>query len=206
MGRHLTVSEQWGYTAPLRWAARPAGQAPLSRHIPEQVRRAGHYGHTDTCTRSKGSACLTTLAKMFGFETRSCASGRLELGVSWRAFLGGCVGSRGSRPTWRLRVVFCAIASPFGEIAPPNSPFRPSTAAPAAGLVYAPAYIKSNARGRGWRPAVGLGGAISEKGDENWPEHFRGAAGAFCHCISTAPPPPTSGVWPMMPIRGGLVV
>lgn len=68
------------------------------------------------------------------------------------------------------------------------------------------AYIKSNARGRGWRPAVGLGGAISEKGDANWPEHFRGAAGAFYHCISTAPPPPTAGVWPMMPIRGGLVV
>ena len=67
MGRHLTVSEQWGYTAPLRWAARPAGQAPLSRHIPEQVRRAGHYGHTDTCTRSKGSACLTV--KTFAFET-----------------------------------------------------------------------------------------------------------------------------------------
>ena len=57
-----------------------------------------------------------------------------------------------------------------------------------------PAYIKSHARGRGWRPAVDLGGAISEKGDDNWPEHFRGAAGAFCHCISTAPPPPTAGV------------
>ena len=101
---------------------------------------------------------------------------------------------------------FVQLSSPFGEIAPPNSPFRPSTATPAVGLVYAPAYIKSNARGRGWRPAVGLAGAISARGDDNWPEHFRGAAGAFCHCISTAPPPPTSGVWPMMPIRGGLVV
>ena len=39
------------------------------------------------------------------------------------------------------------------------------------------------ARGRGWRPAVGLGGAISAGGDENRPEHFRGAAGALARSI-----------------------
>ena len=69
-----------------------------------------------------------------------------------RAFLGGCVGSRGSRPTWRLRVVFCAIASPFGEIVPPNSPFRPSTAAPVAGVVLVPDQHETECQGSGVAP------------------------------------------------------
>ena len=72
MGRHLTVSEKWGYTAPLRWAARPAGQAPLSRHIPERVCRAGHPGHS--CGH---------VHENVGFLR--AAIGRLELGISMSA-------------------------------------------------------------------------------------------------------------------------
>ena len=45
------------------------------------------------------------------------------------------------------------------------------------------AYIKSTTRGRGWRSAVGLGGAISAGGDANRLEHFRGAAGALARSV-----------------------
>ena len=205
MGRHLTVSEQWGYTAPLRWAARPAGQAPLSRHIPEQVRRAGHYGHTDTCTRSKGSACLTTVAKMFGFETAVARPAAWNWVYPGELFWAGAWGVGVPGPPGGSGLCFVQLSSPLGEIAPPNSPFRPSTAAPAAGLVYATGVHTSKVM-----PGVGGGarrsvlGVLSRLGVKKFgPSTSGGLSGR-----SLAPfglwPPPTPRAPPRMALLGAI--
>ena len=72
----------------------------------------------------------------------SSASGRLELGVSAEAFLGGCVGSRGSQRTWRCWRPDLEMATPDGRFAGANSAGGAAVSAQAAGVLYVPAYMK----------------------------------------------------------------